>query len=150
MQILKRRTWTSTVLTFTPTYAHGGCWSRLSYWLGCGNTPWVSHLSILGDWQMYSKLTNVHMPLMFIWAVFHVLSWQLCFSARFTAACSETLKTGGCWLVAKLPVPIRSTAAIHTPKWLRQASMLQAFSNCGFCAVFYYYYFKYGKIVLDY
>lgn len=48
-----------------------------SHWVGGGNTPWAGRLSVLSDWQMYSKMTNMCMSLTFIWASSHLLFWQL-------------------------------------------------------------------------
>lgn len=124
-----------------------------SHWVGGGNTPWAGRLSILGDWQMYSKMTNVLMSLMFIPASSHVLSWQLCSSGGFTAARSETLKTGVHCLVSELRVPMRNTTAIYSLKWFREALLLAnrskvfilwnttlQFSDCGVFCFFKYIY----------
>lgn len=94
------------------------------------------------------KMTNVRMSLTFIPASSHVFSWQLCSSRGFTAARSETLKTGFHCLVSESRVPMRNTTAIYSLKWFRKAPLLLAnrskvfillnttlqFSDCGvFC-----------------
>lgn len=97
-----------------------------SHWVGGGNTPWAGRLSVLSDWQMYSKMTNMCMSLTFIWASSQLLFWQLSSSGGFTIARSETLKTGVHCLVAELCVLMRSTTAIYSLKRFRKGPVLLA------------------------
>lgn len=121
-----------------------------SHWVGGGTAPRVGRLSILGDGQIYSKMTNARMSLKFIRASSHVLSWQLCSSGGFTAARSKTLKTAVHCLVSKLRVPMRSTTAIYSLKWFRKSPLLLAkclFYEAQYCnsvtGVFYFFFFQF-------